>query len=388
MATILNRKNRLILTVFDPIIGFVLKPFVKPRPLPTAPRRILMIRLAHIGDAVLTFPAAEALKKRYPNAAIYFLTSRPAAELLRGNPFVDEILIYDTFWFYPKPLLKALREHVGILRTIRAIGFDLTIDFRADIRNLIGIGFLGKAGALVSYGFGGASYLLSKTVQEREGVHKTDFHLDLVRALGADRSTATVRLYLDASDRQEADSFLARNGLAGQRPLVGIHAGGRVPLKLWPRDRFSTIIRHLLDRWNARIILTGAPDEQSLTHGLNVVSGDRCADAAGKLSLRQLAAVMERMDLYLCNDTSTLHLAAAVGTPTLSLFGPSLVGQFAPRGDCHTALSVPIDCRPCDQQHCSQTPPLDWCMTRIRVEEVIEAIDRHLASRPEKIVPL
>lgn len=374
MGKILNTKNRILLTLFDPMIGLLLKPFSKPAKRVNNPRRILMIRLAHIGDAVLTFPAAGVLKKAWPDATLYFLTSRAAAGLLRGNPHVDVILPYDAFWFYKKPLLSSLKDFFRILKQIRSLDIDLAIDFRADIRNILLIGFLGRARSIVSYGFGGGRYLLSRSLEEREQIHKMDFHLDLAKAVGGDPAQATFELYLDESDAADADAFMALKRLSDETPVVGIHAGARMPLKQWPLARFAQVANHLIQDRNIQVILTGSPEEAPMVAELNTLTNNRAVDCSGQLNLRQLAAVMKKMDLFICNDTSTLHMAAAVGTPTLSLFGPSLVLQFAPRGSGHIALSAPVDCRPCDQRHCVKDPFADWCMTRISVNEVIQAI--------------
>ena len=383
MSKILNRRNRIILAIGDRIIGFALKPFLffsgRRRKLCGNYHKILLISLAYVGDTVLAFPVIKALKERFTDAKISFITCSQAAELLKGNPFIDEIISYDAFWFYKKPTKKAFSEYGKIIKKLRVEEFDLAIDFRADIRDILLIGFFGRAKRIVSYGFGGGKYLLTEAVPEREHIHKMEFHLDLAKAIGAETSNPEFKLYLNDNDRNFAEAFLRRLGINNEKMIVGIHPGARVPLRRWPLYRFGEVGKRLLDEYHVRVLLIGPPDEKEMVKNLNEMMNNKGIDISGKTTFRELASILERLTLFICNETGTMHVAAAVGTTTISLFGPQLIEKFAPRGDKHIAISKEIECRPCAQVKCVRNlNNNDWCLGRIGVEDVMAAVKKLL----------
>lgn len=347
----------------------------KPQPIPQWPRRILAIRLAYLGDIVMTLPALEALKRQYPTAELHFLTSSQAAPLLRGNPFVDNVIVYDAPWFYGGLGSSALLAYRRVLSQLRGLDFDLAIDFRGDIRNIALILAQSKARSKASYTSGGGGRLLTAPVHWPRVGHKIEFHLDLVRALGIPAASSDPLIYVTTEELEAARTLLKREGADDEKQLVVIHPGARVQLKQWSVERFNAVARSL-EPEGYRIAITGSKQECELSQA--VAKGCRNAlDLAGTLTIRQFAAVVAQAEALIGNDSAPIHLAAAVGTPTVAIFGPSKPNETAPRGERHRAVWSDCPDRDwCDENRCYNGS--ESCLDAVSVEMVTAAVSELL----------
>ena len=176
-------------------------------------RTILVIRTAYIGDVVMTLPVLKPLRELFPGARISFLTATGAAEVLKNNPFVDEVIAYDPFWFYP----SSMRAYGKFIRQMRTRAFDLVIEARADIRDLLLLAWPLKARYRLSYDVGGGGYLLTHVVPYPGLKHKVEYHLDLVRYLGYRGNGLEWGIYLSDSG---AAAGQRDHGGAGHRTAV------------------------------------------------------------------------------------------------------------------------------------------------------------------------
>lgn len=195
MYKIINRR-KLIVTQAADIVGRALytpfKIFNKPQAIaPEAVKSILIIRTAYIGDAIMTIPILKPLKEHFPNAKLTFLTSEGAAQALANNPHLDEILTYNPFWFYN----TAKGKYLNFLMEIRKHSFDIVIEARADIREILLLAAPIRAKRKVSYDVGGGGYLLTDVVPYETLKHKVEYHLDIARYLGADVNSVDWAIY-------------------------------------------------------------------------------------------------------------------------------------------------------------------------------------------------
>lgn len=385
---IINKKKKILVTIAD-LLGYAvwtpLKLFRKSHSIsPDSVREILVIRTAYIGDVVLTLPVLKPLREMYPKARITFLTSCSASAVFTNNPYVDEVLSYDAFWFYPTKLGKAIGEYRKFLKVLRARRYDLVLECRGDIRDILLLSYLSKSRRRVSYNIGGGGYLLSDVVPYESLKHKVEYHLDIVRHLGGETGELEWDMYVNEQEQSAAEKLLSDKGVGQAGLLVGIHPGARMPLKCWSKDKFAEIADRMIDRYEAQIVFTGSQADRELTDGIITRMKGTAVNLAGETNLRILAGVMNKLSLFVCEDTATVHIASAMKTPTVAIFGPSKSIETGPYGNIHRVVEKDFPCRfGCDEGSCGRQVSQE-CMKAVEVEDVWTAAEEVLAQAGER----
>lgn len=334
-------------------------------------RNILIIKLRHIGDVLLSTPVLRALRDAFPDAQLTMLVNRGTEGVLAHNPDVSEILCLDKgTWL----------EQCRFVSRLRARGFDCVIDLTDGDRSAV-ISF--ATGAGIRVGFNAEHRwrgLLYSAVAKPRPVdsHRVEYDLCALRALGLDPTRGMPAVFLQAPEEQRAEQWLTEQGLAGETPppLVMLQPGARYSLKVWPPERFAQLSDRLADRFQCRILLGGDQREREVAE--QVARKSHCAPivVAGKFSLLQYASLVKRCRLFVGNDGGAMHLAATVGTPVLALFGPTYPERWGPRGGQTQVIYKGLDCRACYHPTCLRGD--DSCMRQITVDEVFEAAERML----------
>lgn len=336
---------------------------------------ILVIRTAYIGDVVMTLPLAQVLKRRYPKAKVTFLTSASAKPLFINNPHVDEVLTYDAFWFYGTGLALWRR----FIRTLRRKKYDMVIEARADIRDLLFLVFFCRATHKISYSIGGGGYLLNHVVPYPGLTHKVDFHLHLGGYVGCELDDVDGGVYLTSNEQKQATTLLHSSGVKGR--FIAVHPGSRLELKRWCLERCAKVYDQLIDTYGVDLVILGAPTETIIATTIQKYMSHSSLSLAGKISLREAAAVMDQAVLFICNDSAPMHIAAAVDTPTVALFGPSESSETGPYKVKSIVVEKKMACRfSCDESHCLN-PKFHACMDEIDVNDVYTAACRLLDDR-------
>jgi len=376
---IINRK-KLVATAVADGIGRVL--FGLPRLLrksgripPEDVRDILVIRTAYIGDVVMTLPILKPLRELYPRARIAFLTASGAVDVLKGNPFVDEVIAYDPPWFYPSST-SAWPEFINRMRRRT---FDLVIETRADIREILLLAWPLKANYRVSYDVGGGGYLLTHCVPYPGLRHKVEYHLDLVRYLGYRGRDLEWGIYLSPEERQRVREIMERKG-TGQ-PFIAVHPGGRLPLKRWPARHYAAVCGKLTEKYGMPVVVFGSENERPIVEEMISAMKQRPVDLAGEVSLREMAGILSHASVFLCNDSGPMHIAAAMKTPIVAVFGPSKSVETGPFGGEHRVVEKAFPCRPtCDESSC-RFERYNACMEDVSPEDVFRAADDLIRSK-------
>jgi lipopolysaccharide heptosyltransferase II len=373
---IVNKKKRLITEFLDKIGYGIFKPvslFWPKRRDTKKIKKILAVRTAYIGDVVLTIPAIKLLSERFPQAKISFLTCSTAKNALEKNPYINEIMTYDAPWFYPRKRGSILSNYVKLIKMIRYKKFDMAIDFRGDFRDILMIVFPSHASRKVGYGITGGGYLLTDVVACTDYKHKVEFHLDIVRSLGCNSTPDIMNLYPTAEDRSTVEKLLQEMGIKRGGILVGIQPGGRVKLKCWDIKYYAEVADALIERYGANIVITGGPDEVEIGESLLRLMKRKGFNLCGKLSLRQLQALMGEMQLFITNDTASLHIASGANVPTVAIFGPSEVWDTGPLSQIHKVIIKNMPCRAtCDTYRC-HNKNYHECLKSITPTEVKKA---------------
>ena len=374
MYKIVNRK-KLAVTIAVDCVGKILflpmRLLRRARPIEAqAVRRILVIRTAYLGDVMMTVPLLKPLRERFANAKISFLTSLAAAPLLEGNPYVDEVIQYNPSWFYGK---TGSVSYLQVLRDLRRRSFDLVIETRADIRELIAFVAPLKARYKVSYDVGGGGYLLSHVVPYPGLKHKVDYHLDIARYLGCsldDELDYGIRM--TEEDDLRIKSVLQSHNICG--PYICVHPGGRLPLKRWGEENCVALYDRLIQETGMPLVILGSKDEQGLVSRIGESMSNSPCSLAGELSLRELAGTLAGATAFVCNDSGPMHIAAAMGTPTVAIFGPSKSFETSPYRQGHRVVEEAFECRyTCDEGRC-RSRDFHACMRSVAVDKVFEAV--------------
>lgn len=326
---------------------------LKPRPAAAEPpRAILLIRLERIGDLLMSFGAIRAVRERAPDARVELVVGSWNEALARLVPGVDRIETLDASWLARGAPHASAGAMIGAALGWRRRRFDLAINFEGDIRSNF-LMWVSRATRRVGFGMAGGGPLLTDCVPYDTHLHVAVNSLRLVdRALSpADNapSSAPPTLDLPAAARERAAILLGLEEAGG--PVVGIHASGGRRIKQWDPGRFAEVAARLVQSHAARIVLTGSaadrPDVDRLKAALP--AGIEVSDLAGDLDLVTLAAVLERLSVFVTGDTGPMHLAAAVGTPIVGIFGPSDPARWGPLAASARIVRIDLPCSPCNR---------------------------------------
>ncbi len=334
-------------------------------------KNILVIKLRYIGDVLLATPSVRAIKAARSDVRVTMLVNRGTEEVLSGNPDLDEIVVLDK---------GSLAVQYRLIAGLRRRQFDTVIDLTDGDRSA----FLSWiSGAPVRIGFNdehrwrGWSY--TQVVQPASGVrHRIDRDLAALKPLGIPASETTPLFCLTEEDTAGGDLLLDRLGIRRDRPIIVIQPGARYWFKAWPYEQFAELADRLAVDYGGQILIGGSREEEPLARRIREAANSRPVSMAGRATLRQFAAIASRAVLFVGNDSGAMHIAAAVGTPVVALFGPSNPDEWGPRGGRVKVLYKGLDCRACFHPTCTRGE--ENCMRQIMVGEVAAAVRDVLES--------
>ena len=346
-------------------------------------KRILVIKLKHIGDVLLTTPTIHALREGFPESQIFALVPKGTEGVLTGNPDLDGVLTFSRN--NDLGFLERLREEVSLLRKIRRYGFDLVLEMGKGDREAI-LGFLSGARFRVGYdpkgsGFLGRNHLLTHTVALDHGKHIVEANLDLCRAIGLEPKNKDLRLAVLPEDTGFVESLLKDEGVLSSDLLVTIHPVSKWLFKCWRDEGFAEVADYLIEKYKAQVAITSGPLEREIKKARKVIELMKAKpiDLRGRLNIKELAALISRSRLFLGVDSAPMHIAAAVKSPIIVLFGPSGEHNWGPWGEGHIVIKKDMDCRPCGKDGCNGTKRSE-CLELITTDEVIAAVDEQLSK--------
>lgn len=336
--------------------------------------RILLTRMKFIGDVVLTTPVIRSVRSAFPDAYIAYMGEKNAVSLLEHNPYLNEIIPFD----FSKP---ALMEQPRVAWLLHARRFGLAIDLFNNPRSAL---LTRATGARVRVGLErkGRGALYTRHVRD-DGKPKTavEFHNQFIRAVGIEPSAHRPEIFLTDDEKREARIYLQwldyeDRPLDMTKPVVGLHPGATWPAKRWSAERFAALADLLTAKLGAQVIVTAGPNDDEavarmLKHSFTSVKVLR------NLPLRQLAAVLAHCSAYVANDNGTMHIAAAVGTPTVGIFGPGEENIWFPyaHDEGHAALRRDVPCHPCHLDFCNREGDgYMECMRLLAVDDVFDAV--------------
>lgn len=325
-------------------------------------RRILIVKPSSLGDIIHSLPVLRALRKTCPDAYIGWVVKEVWREVLEDNPLIDHLII----------LNKGASGIISAVRETRILRFDTVIDLQGLFRSGI-ITYL--SGARTRTGFSNAREFARLFYNNKVTVPAVKMHaVDRYFLTVHNNTPASIHfpLYTNIEDAEWVKLFLQENNLFDKYPLIAINPSARWIKKRWPAASFSALINKLIKELNAGIIIVGSKDDVPIAEEISSMVHERIAIAAGQTSIKTLAALLGKINLLITNDSGPMHIAAAMGTPVVALFGPTDPELTGPYGRGHVVLRKNLECSPCMRKPCSQGKTV--CMDTISVEDVAAAV--------------
>jgi len=347
---------------------------------------ILIVKLSAVGDVIHTLPSLSALRRQFPQAHISWVVEEAASDLLRDNPCLDEVIISGR-----KRWLKELRqgkfsqvlqEGRRFLSRLRRRRYDLVIDFHGLFKSAI-LTWLSGAPRRLGYDsmqeLSGLFY--NEKIPEDLNRHAVDRYLDFPRDLGADPGKPEFPLAISAPQHRHIEQLFAEFHLGDGENLIAINTVALWETKLWIDEKFAHLADRIARELKASVVFTGS--DPAPMDGILSQMTTPAVNLGGRTSLRELAYLYQRSRLLITTDSGPMHLAAAVETPVIALFGPTDPVRTGPYGEGHRVLRKGLPCSPCFQKSCNRV----ICMEDISVDEVFDAVKEVFDSSPSRKRP-
>ena len=328
--------------------------------------RILIIKLRAIGDVLLATVVIKNLRLAFPDAEIDFLTESPSHDVIAGNPYLTTTLVYD----------KVKMSGPELIRLVRGRSYDLVIDLFGNPRTAL-VTRASGARYRVGFDFRWRRHAYNIIAHPRGSqVHNTQFNLDALAAIGVEIQDRNLYFPLASEDLAHADEWLARAELS-ERFLVGVNPGGGWYTKRWGLDKYAELCDRVGDAYGAAIVLTWGPGQREDVEAIQSKM-HHTPFIPPATTLRELGAILKRCSIVISNDSGPMHIAAAVGTPVLGIYGPTNPVLQGPYGAQHLTISkAELDCLGCNLTKC---PIGHACMLGLSVDTVMDGVGRLLAK--------
>lgn len=346
--------------------------------------RILLIKPSALGDVVHALPVAATLHRRYPNIPLDWLVEEEAADIVRGHPALSGIVVSGR-----KRWLRELRNPARVRATLcemrefaaelRGRGYGAVLDLQGLLKSAAYV-LATRAPIRVGFAEGreGASWFLTHPVAAPpQPVHAVERYLRLAAAVDAAEAVRDFSIATGEADRAVARLYLA----TVPRPRVALHPAARWPTKLWELPRWRELAASLLAE-GIGVILTGSRGDADMAAAISSGMRPPVPSLVGRLSVKQLAAVLRDVDAVVSVDSGPLHIACAVGTPVVALFGPTDPVRTGPLGSGKVLRRL-LSCSPCLQRRC-QIPDTNRCMRDLAVGEVLGAVRDLVGGRARR----
>jgi len=328
-------------------------------------RHILFIKPSSLGDIVHAMPTCAAIRRAYPKARLTWLVKREWAGLVERIDGVDRV------W----PVESTLTGWLSQVSLLRAERFDLVVDLQGLFRSAA-IGWLSGSPLLVGFANGreGSPWFYSRRVPVPQlEMHAVDRYLLVAKVVGAvEAGTPEFRFCIPQTDYDEVDRLLSRSGVTPGTRWVAMNVSARWPTKRWPAASFAEVADRLQQEGGGAVVIIGGPDERADIAAVSGRMKTLAIDLAGATTVGLLPALLSRASLLITNDSGPMHIAAAVGTAIVALFGPTSAARTGPYGVGHSVLTGNVPCRPCFSRTCQNILPLE-CLRTVSPDQVLAA---------------
>lgn len=338
------------------------------------PKKILLIRTDRLGDVILSTPAIKNLRNFYPDAHIAFATRPYTKEILEGNPYLDEIILYDKDKKH-KSIISSIKFCLELRKKKFDVVFILNPTVRANLLTFfatipIRIGLNRKIGALLNH-----------PIQDTKGEgkkHELEYTLDILKAAGIRITTKDIYFPIKENSELKIKKLLTQYGLENHNFAV-LHPSASCPSKIWPQENFIKLAKLLRERMNLKIVIISAEKEKTVSEKLANEKG--VIDFRGILTISDIASLLKQAKIFISNDSGPVHIAASVNAPVISIIGRSKPGlspnRWKPLGEKSFYVHRENFCQECLAHQCQKG---FLCLKSITPEEVFELADTVIGS--------
>ncbi len=349
------------------------------RPFPQHPEKILIRSTNWIGDAIMTTPAVRSIRENFPDAEITLLALPWVADVFAASPRVDHIFVYEKNGRH-----RGLGGKLTLASDLKAQKYDAAILLQNAFEAAL-ITTLARIPVRGGYTTDGRGILLTHGIKKQPDIglkHQVHYYQEMLAGLGLTPGRDQLELFLAPDVRQSADQglelFFTRHGRV---PVVGLNPGAAYgPAKRWPAQKFGRLARLVCSETNAIVLIFGTDADSEaaseITSSVSDHAVSRIVDLTGRTDLASAMAYIDRCDAFVTNDSGLMHVAAALQTPTVAIFGSTDHVATGPYGDRARVIRKPMSCSPCKKTHCPQDH--FQCMEQIQTREVFSSVQHFL----------
>ncbi len=334
-------------------------------------RRLLFIKPSSLGDIVHAMPTLAALRARFPHAEVTWLVKRQWAPLVEAIDGVDQVCAVET----------GLAGWLGRVPKLRAARFDLVVDLQGLFRSgaMAWLTGCGRRIGFANAREGSPLFYTRRVKVPHASMHAVDRYLLVAEALGADHPAQPRFDFVDhPQDRPAVEAILASAGVVASLPWIAINASARWETKRWPPQYFAEAADQLSQAHALPIVFIGGVAERPEALAVMALMRTKAVDLTGQTPVGLLPSLLRQAAVLITNDSGPMHIAAAVGTPVVALFGPTDPRRTGPYGRGHLILSQAVECSPCFRRDCTRTVRLE-CLTGVKPDQVVRAAQQQLA---------
>lgn len=349
-------------------------------------KRILIVKMRYIGDTLSIVPVVENLVNKASGARVDVLVNRGTEPVLAYHPGIRRLWVYD-YGKAKRLSMDSILYQISLIRRLRSEEYDIVIDYTHGDRAAL-LCFLTGAKVRITHRHAGSvsRKLMNRFVDSNPSrTHIVDHQLASLKMLGLEGFQRTVTMHIPEHVEKSVDNLTLLAGLSEKKPWVAIHPGARGELRMWRPERFAEIARRLKRDYGTCIVLLGGGNEAGILRSVVAGMGFAPDFCSCELGLLETGELLRRCVLFIGNDSAPGHLAAAVGCPTISLFGPTFPHMWRPLSPGGEVIFKNVPCCGCRQEVCAR--PENQCMDLIQVEEVWELVEKVLDIDHQKRDP-
>ncbi len=336
---------------------------------------ILIVKLSAIGDVIHTLPSLSALRKLYPKANITWVVEEDSSDIIKDHPYLNRVIVsrrkrWMTDLKSPHRVSRTIKEIRTFVRTLRDRSYDLVIDFHGLFKSSL---IVLLSGGKRKIGYDSMQELsglfLNEKIHEDMVKHAVDRYLDFLCHLGSDVDEKEFLIPVREENRNRVKNLLTINNIDTKDRFVAVNPVAFWATKLWENDKFARLCDRITEDLKAKVILTGDRSD-GMIENIQSLMSHPSVNLGGQTTLRDLAHLYSLSSVVITTDSGPMHIAAAMGTPVVALFGPTDPLRTGPYGRGHVVIRKEMSCSPCFLKKCNSRK----CMEEITVEEVFQAV--------------
>jgi len=335
------------------------------------PKRILIWEQNWLGDVLFSTPFIKAIRKRYKDAHIAVIVNPASREIVKGNPRIDEIIIFDE-----KNEHRGIMGRIKFIMELRKKKFDTAFFMHRSCSRAIICEFAGVKNR-IGYFYKKRNLMLTDIVEiPDKPLHKIEYFLNIAKHVKADIADKNMEFFVADVDKNYVKEMLERNSIREKDGYIVLNPGANWPPKRWPEENFADLAEKLIKKYNIKVVISGGEDDLAKALRIQDLTPQRLVITCGRTTLKQLGSLFERAKVIISADTGPLHLARAVGAKVIALFGPTSHDLTGPYGDgIYSIIHKNVRCKvPCYEVNCKD----NRCMKAITVKDVMKEIEKFL----------